>query len=267
VINTKSGNNEKKKTGTLEWADKNLNIQNGCKNNCVYCYAKGMALRFNRIKEDKEWETETFNEKSFNQKPRLIKGRIMFPSSHDIHLDNIDKVIEFLKKWIVVGNEFLIVSKPNPECIMKLVKAFSEYKDQITFRFTIGSANNEILKFWDNNAPTFEERLDSLRIAYSYGFRTSVSCEPILDNEIGKVVMAVEPYVTDTIWLGKMNGIKQRVKIEESNIIGQKCLKIVQSVNQDDNIRELYETFNNDNKIRWKDSIQKVIGIEYDNIG
>ena len=34
--------------GTGEWAAGNVNIQNGCEHNCLYCYAKAMAIRFRR---------------------------------------------------------------------------------------------------------------------------------------------------------------------------------------------------------------------------
>lgn len=34
--------------GTKEWADSNVNCYLGCSNNCRYCYAKKMAIRFNR---------------------------------------------------------------------------------------------------------------------------------------------------------------------------------------------------------------------------
>ena len=32
--------------GTKEWAPYNFNFMNGCSNDCSYCYAKEMAVRF-----------------------------------------------------------------------------------------------------------------------------------------------------------------------------------------------------------------------------
>ncbi len=38
--------------GTKEWADSNINCYYGCSNDCLYCYAKKMAIRFKRKTED-----------------------------------------------------------------------------------------------------------------------------------------------------------------------------------------------------------------------
>jgi DNA repair photolyase len=105
------------------------------------------------------------------------------------------------------------VSKPHLECIKKICYELVQYKPQIQFRFTIGSANSEVLKFWEPNAPSFEERVDCLKYANNEGFSTSVSCEPMLDENIGDVVDIVSPYVTDTIWIGKANQLFSRLNI------------------------------------------------------
>ena len=49
----------KKKTafGTREWASANINISNGCYNDCKYCYSKSMAIRFKR-KTPENWTEE-----------------------------------------------------------------------------------------------------------------------------------------------------------------------------------------------------------------
>jgi hypothetical protein len=44
----------------------------------------------------------------------------------------------------------------------------------IMFRFTIGSADNQTLKFWDQYAPSFDERMESLIYAHKAGFQTSI---------------------------------------------------------------------------------------------
>jgi DNA repair photolyase len=35
--------------GTKEWADKTVNCCTGCSHDCLYCYAKGMAVRFKQV--------------------------------------------------------------------------------------------------------------------------------------------------------------------------------------------------------------------------
>ena len=65
--------------------------------------------------------------------------------------------------------------------IKKIIARFQEYQGLMQFRFTITSLNDKLLKFWEPNAPLFQERVSSLMFAFKNGFRTSVSIEPFLD--------------------------------------------------------------------------------------
>ena len=206
---------ERRKTGTKEWAEVNKNICFGCEHDCQYCYARANALRFRRLINRKDWEKVRLNEKELSKKPRKEKGRIMFPTTHDILPKHIDVTIKYLRGLLEVGNEILIVSKPHLECIKKICDELKEFKSQIIFRFTIGSPNNDVLKFWDVNAPLYEERVESLKYAFEKGFTTSVSCEPYFDCDILLMIYELLPYINDCIWIGKMNRIKERVDTTE----------------------------------------------------
>ena len=98
-----------------------------------------------------------------------------------------------------------MVSKPHLECIQKICETFTDYKDKILFRFTIGSADSQVLKFWEPNASSFEERLECLALAYRMGYQTSASAEPLLDKNVDDLISKLSPYITDTIWIGKPN--------------------------------------------------------------
>ena len=161
-------------TGTKEWADTNVNIYNGCKNNCRYCYAKKMAIRFGR-KTEANWKDMELNQKMIEKKYRKRSGRIMFPSTHDITSEILDSCMIVLEKLLVAENEILITSKPEFACIKKIWDTFLPFQNNIQFRFTIGSMNNKILKFWEPGAPSFEERLKSIKYAFDKGYKTSVS--------------------------------------------------------------------------------------------
>ena len=173
--------------GTREWANHNENIISGCSHDCRYCYAKSMAIRFRR-KTVGTWNEEKVNTVKLSKRFQKRDGRIMFPTSHDIIPENLDACLLFLGKILGAGNEVLIVSKPHIECVKILCERLSEYRRQILFRFTIGSANNDTLRFWDQHAPGFEERLESLAYAHRMGFATSVSCEPLLDNNADELI-------------------------------------------------------------------------------
>ena len=155
--------------GTREWAPKNVNCCTGCSHDCRYCYARGMAVRFRQVKPE-EWKEERIRWKDVRKRYRHFEGTVMFPSSHDITPQNLVACLIVLRKLLRAGNKVLVVSKPHLECIRVICRVFEDYKDQILFRFTIGASDNEILSFWEPNAPRFKERLESLRYAFGKGF-------------------------------------------------------------------------------------------------
>lgn len=254
--------------GTKEWSVKSANFITGCSNNCSYCFSRATAIRTKRKTQD-NWKEEIVRHKDLNKNWKLVEGgRIMFPSSHDITPKHLQESIQFLRNILAPGNEVLLVSKPHLECIKSICDEFTEYKKKILFRFTIGSANDEVLKFWEQGAPSFTERIESLKYAYEAGYATSISCEPMLDNKISDVISAVRPYVTHSIWLGKMNEMKHRLTMNTAL-----TQEVKDRANQlyawqsDDNIKALYKAYKNDPLIRWKSDIKKIVGVPLGEIG
>ena len=246
--------------GTGEWADKNINIQTGCEHDCRYCYAKCMAIRFGRS------TTESWCKPVLRPEPikiRKNKGMIMFPSTHDITPRNIDTCIAALNKLLVVGNKVLIVSKPHLKCVKRMCRELDGYKEQVLFRFTIGSTSNATLAYWEPGAPEFQERLESLKWAHAQGYRTSISCEPMLDNKIKALVKKVEPFVTDAIWFGRINRLRQRLAINcpADQEARQKADALI-ALWPNEAVIKLHAAVGDNPKIRWKDGLKKVLGIQ-----
>jgi len=195
--------------------------------------------------------------KDCNKSAKRIDGTIMFPAHHDITPENLDRAREFVKKWLKKGNKFVIVTKPHIECITDLVLAWKPWTEQVLWRFTIGSMNNSVLKFWEPNAPDFDERVDSLKFASAHSYHTSVSMEPFLDESVVATYFLVEPYVSEKIWVGKMNKIDSRVDRSTPEV--EKYLDKVTTNQTDEKILSLYKTLGKHPKVEWKDSIKKVI--------
>jgi len=257
--------NQAKATGVGEWAQYSLNCVDGCSHDCRYCYAKGMAARFKRISPE-HWKDE--KPKVTPGRMRKRNGRIMFPSSHDITPATLGHCVEKLGVILGAGNSVLIVSKPHVECIERVCEEFADFKNQMLFRFTIGSASDETLRFWEPGAPTFKERQQALKLAHKKGFACSVSCEPMLDDRIDRVIESVEPFVTDSIWLGKANRLKQNLAAnkEVSPEVLERADQLI-AWQSDDRIKELHNRYRKNPKIKFKDSIKKVVGLESTEIG
>ncbi len=245
-------------TGTAEWAEVNENICRGCVNNCLYCYAAANAKRF-KFRDREEWHVEEFTKRAAMTSYPARKGVIMFPSAHDITPFNVGEYIRVATLMLEKGNRLLIVSKPRFECIEKLILAFEKYKDQILFRFTIGTIEDQVSSFWEPGAPLPVERITCLATAKDFGYRTSVSIEPMLEGvyEAGMVVAAVREHVTDTIWIGKMN--KMRLRVDRGVTENSDAVSHLEKLQSDAEIMKLYEAYRTDPMVRWKDSIKAVV--------
>lgn len=251
---------KKKTMGFKEWTKYSVNCCSGCSNNCRYCYAKGMAVRFGRMKSE-EWPEERIREKDVLKKQKLYDGRVMFPSSHDITPGNLDACGHVIRNLLASGNDLLIVSKPRVECIDRICRDFESFRENILFRFTIGAMDNNILKFWEPNAPSYEERHESLRLAFFSNFQISVSIEPMLDpGTVIDLVADLAPFVTNAIWVGTMNHIQKNLSSADPETA--EALKMMKAQQTEKEVWQIYNHLKNQDKIKWKESIKKVVGIK-----
>lgn len=236
--------------GVGEWADSSLNICNGCSNSCLYCYARGIANRFGRLK-DKEWEVMELNHDKVNKTYRKRNGRIMMFTSHDYTEEIMEEGKIVLKKVLNAGNEVLFTTKPHPHLIKYLVDdpEIRAMQDQLLFRFTITSLDHELCKLWEPNAPSPAQRVQALYLAWNRHFQTSISIEPYLDFYPDAIIKLLIPYVTDTVWIGIMNPLyipKEHKGI--SYLYQRKSLDLI--------LPKCFERANS--KLRLKDSIQNM---------
>ena len=245
-------------TGTGEWAEVNENIVRGCSNGCLYCYAAHNANRFN-LRKREDWAFEEFTKRSKMTSYPAKDGVIMFPTAHDITPFSVETYLRVVKLMLFAGNKVLIVSKPNYSCINRLVDELTAYKDQILFRFTIGTMLDDVSKYWEPGAPLPAERVSALKLAYERGYRTSVSAEPLLGGlcTAEGILAATRDFITETIWIGKLNKPRTRVVMDDP-IHLENVIK-VESMQTDEAIIHMYEMLKDDPKIRWKDSIKEAL--------
>lgn len=246
---------ERAGSGTVEWAEVNENICRGCPNNCLYCYAAYNADRFKQ-RPRTDWHREELTKRAVMKSYPAKDGIVMFPSSHDITPFNLWPFIRTAELILKSGNRLLIVSKPRRDCIPTILRELAPWKEQILFRFTIGSDSQPVCAFWEPGAPSPGERIACLSMAKANGYKTSVSIEPMLEGARGAIstVESVRPFVTETIWIGKMNKPWVRVPKEYADAV----LKITY-MQSDHQILELYQSLKDDPMIRWKDSIKEVV--------
>lgn len=265
--------NSEKRFGVQEWGRSGPNCFYGCSNGCRYCYAFLNAYRFDRVYDYESWKHMIPNWRVINKGFSKAKERIMFPTSHDITNDIIGPLYfnnefpEFheytvknacffvLFKLLKAGNDVLITTKPRLNIVKDICSMFKEFKEQIQFRFTITSYNDDLLRFWEPGAPPYFERLKSLKHAFQEGFKTSVSIEPFLDINPEFVVYTCYNWCTESIWLGKMNHIKANY----ADPIERMHYERLHEIYSDENLIRIYKNLQHFNKIRYKDRTRETL--------
>ncbi len=166
-------------------------------------------------------------------------------------------------KLLDMGNDVLIVTKPSWAVVPLICEAYSEHKEHILWRFTIGSADNKTLAFWEPSAPRFEERLSCLQYAYHRSFKTSVSCEPYLDPYIDHIYAATRQYITESFWIGMLRNFESRVEL--SDVADEDIKRFVtplRNAQQKQVVKSIYEMMKDKPLVKFKDSVRKLLEID-----
>ncbi len=253
---------EKKKIrGTREWAVANVNCCTGCTHGCRYCYARYDAVVRKGIVTAEQWENCRIHEKDLVAIQPHYPGQVMFPTTHDIVPENLEACLQVINNLLKAENRVLLVTKPHFACIESICDAVEQWKELVLFRFTITASSEKLLSFWEPGAPSYIERLASLKLAFKRGFETSVSIEPMLDTStVVGMVAELEAFVTQSIWLGKMNKISERVEVD-SQEMAMELNKICQG-QRDEIILGLYRKLRHNPLVFWKESIKEIVGLE-----
>jgi len=121
----------------------------------------------------------------------------------------------------------------------------------ISFIYDIRSCNSDVLKFWEPQKQSFEERFESLKLVDSKGFRTIVFCSNPLDGDTFELVEILTPH-SDFIIVEITKKLEEF--LFESELIDSEKVKIaeevlkIQSVNW---LLNLGEKLKNNSSICW----------------
>jgi len=247
--------------GTREWAVANIDCCTGCPHDCRYCYARYDAVEKRGELSAEEWRFCRVRREDVEKVQPLYPGQVMFPTTHDILPENLEACKTVIYRLLTAGNRVLVVTKPHLECVTELCRFLPDWKEMLLFRFTITARNRQLIQFWEPGAPEYPERKASLCHAFDAGFQTSVSVEPMLDTaDVVEMVYELLPCVTHSIWLGKMNKVKQRVRIDSEEV--EKRLNRLVAGQDDEKIAAIYRRLRHEPLLRWKESIKTVVGLE-----
>jgi len=234
-------------------------VQVGCEHDCLYCYAKSMALRFGRTTVE-GWKVPVETPMKPVRKGKLSERVTMFPSTHDVTVKNANRCCFMVQGLLVAGDKVLLVTKARLAWLRSAVGGLR--RDRIEVRVTIGSADDDVLKFWEPGAPSFNERVTALMWAKEQGFRTSVSIEPMLDLHPDEVIGAIGPFgwATEGFWLGKARSLVRRVTMNTGGDDGKiRAARRLDALWDDERVVRLWREWKDEKSVKWKDSIVEVL--------
>lgn len=251
--------------GTKEWASSNVNpIRDGCEGDCLYCYARGRRCVVGKEIPFADWgKGGVVNERVVNKNYGKRSGRIMLPTSSDITPRWMEVIFSVVEKILKAGNTVLLTSKPRYEVIETFCSRFARYKSQVEFRFTVTGLDEEVIKFWERSAPPVSERMDAAKFAFDHDWQTSFSVEPFLDPDPGPLVRQLLPVTTETIWVGLANfNLVFPDHIYAYDPRGKYYYPKLREQHQRDPMKKIYADLKDVPKIRWKDSVGNLLGID-----
>ena len=115
-----------------------------------------------------------------------------------------------------------------------------------------------MLAFWEPGAPSYEERRACLEYAYSQGFKTSVSMEPIVNiADIDAIIQDVDHFVTNDIWLGAMNYLNDMRKWADGELKAK--IDMIETEQRVEVLAGIYLKYKHNPKIKWKSKTLKNI--------
>ena len=177
------------KGAAYEYAPVGCNFYVGCSNLCRYCYlGKGVLKKamgtgtpqlkkcFKNVKD----AFDVFRKEATENLKTLKKTGIFFSFSTDPLLPECQKLT-----WL--SAEIATLSDIPVKILTKSTEFFRDYgpylqnlsskqKDIISFGFTLTGRDD-----WEPNAPSNQERIDTMRMVNGWGYKTFASIEPVID--------------------------------------------------------------------------------------
>jgi DNA repair photolyase len=281
--------------GTYEWCDETFNSHEGCKNSCLNCYARNLAHQ----KKYSYWEN--YDRAEIVRKTKWVKNWkrkpngfwFMYPSMHDTFEETAGDAIKVIGNMLKANGNVLWVTKPRYKVVKRVLDKFSKYKisafeeprnylqgqPHIKIRMSISTNNDDYIAYYEENAPKYDEREKALILAYEMGADVGASCEPYFpvklkdgEDPIEKFIEWVRyllQYITDELWIGKMNYIptdngkaKQGIyELRGEPLTEEQIAKFreLEKFYKFENILRIVDALHDEPNIRFKESIKKLM--------
>lgn len=187
-----------------EYSPLALNLYNGCKNNCKYCYVPNFCK-----KDANQFHSEVTERKDILKKLESdcklgIADPVLLCFTSDPYPENSELTREAIKIFNKYNVNFQILTKSTK----RAKRDFDLYKKSDCFAVTLTFVNEIDSREWESGADLPKDRIQALREAKEAGIETWVSLEPVIDPKQSlRLIDLAYPYV-DLFKVGKLNNYK-----------------------------------------------------------
>lgn len=191
-----------------EYSPLALNLYKGCTHDCLYCYVRGLAKRWNyNYVHNVCVPSINFSEleKSANKFMGCDK-QILLSFTGDPYCSEHSVTRKALEILLFYGHKVAILTKGGMRCLDDL-DLFCKFGERIKVGATLTFANDEDSLKWEQGAALPEERLKTLEILNYHGITTWASFEPVIDTEQSlSLLEECGKIKVDHVKIGKING-------------------------------------------------------------
>jgi DNA repair photolyase len=185
--------------------DYTINAYTGCQHGCTYCYARFMKRTTGHIEPWGEFVDVKINapellQKEITRKPR---GRVWISGVCDAY-QPLERKYELTRKCleILVAHGWPITIQTKSPLVLRDIDLFKKARD-IEVGGTITTADDNIRRLFEPNAPPINERIKALAELHKAGIRTFAMIAPLLPGA-GELVGMLSGKV-DYILIDRMN--------------------------------------------------------------
>lgn len=215
-----------------EYSPYACNIYIGCNHGCRYCYAPHTLQRRGEeyfIKPEPRKDILKLLEKDLQK--NVYKEQVLLSFVGDVYGDNADDCAttrEVLKLLNAYHVPVAVLSKGGKKMLRDL-DIFKEFGDRITVGTTLTFLDEEKSKYWEPNASTPSERLETLKTLHDKGIKTFASFEPTIEPEesLKLIRKTLEMDCVDHYKIGKINNYKREDKWQDWEKYLQDCVDLL----------------------------------------